>query len=240
MENNIYAALAKAQGEFPKIIFSKKVDFKTQTGKTVNYSYAELSGIIEQVKEVLSRNSLCVTQTVETSNEKLIIKTFIYHGSGGCLESQIILPWGEFGSNKIQSAGGSLTYGRRYGLTMALCLAADEDDDAGQGEHVSPKQENKPQPEAKPENRQPENQEKPAASQPVVNPESEKLFQAIIEKLNQLGKNLDWKKRGNFMDLARANKTEPKALAAILCEIEILKESIDKPSQNADPEKPLY
>lgn len=114
----LYAALAKAQGEFPDIQ-------KTKTGH--GYKYADIADILKAVRPVLSKNGLAVFQNIE--GDKLT--TTLAHSSGATLVSSYPLVQDGTGRmNNIQRIGAALTYARRYSLTALLGVAADEDVDA--------------------------------------------------------------------------------------------------------------
>lgn len=114
----LYAALAKAQGEFPEI----------DKGKTGHgYKYADIADILRAVRPILSKNDLAVFQSLD--GDKLV--TTLAHGSGATLVSAYPLVQDGTGRmNNIQRMGAALTYARRYALTALLGVAADEDLDA--------------------------------------------------------------------------------------------------------------
>ncbi|WP_412550261.1 ERF family protein [Shimia sp. MIT910701] len=114
----LYAALAKAQGEFPEIP-------KNKTGH--GYKYADIADILRAVRPILSKNGLSIFQSI--AGDKL--ETTLAHETGATLVSRYPLVQDGTGRmNNIQKIGAALTYARRYSLTALLGVAADEDVDA--------------------------------------------------------------------------------------------------------------
>lgn len=114
-------AFHKAQGGFPAITKSKTVD----TG-SYSYKYADLPTIIEQVSTALEDAGLSVAQAVVSQDGRIGVETRIYHVSGHVETfGPVFLPAGQ----DAKSAGSAVTYARRYSLSAALGIAADEDDD---------------------------------------------------------------------------------------------------------------
>jgi hypothetical protein len=121
-------ALSAAQGEFPAIERTRKVD----TGK-FSYSYAPLDAILAAVRPVLAKHELALTQTLD-SLEPVgpVLRTQLLHSSGESVGGYF--PLDTVGLSP-QQLGSLLTYVRRYALVSILGVAAEEDDDAGAAEH---------------------------------------------------------------------------------------------------------
>ena len=115
------AAFLEAQKTFPKIAKGEKVN----TG-SYSYTYAALPDIIDLVKPKLHKNGLTITQSVQGSLGEIAVETRIHH-IGGHVEvfGPLVLPAGR----DAQAAGSAISYARRYGLTAALGIAPDLDDD---------------------------------------------------------------------------------------------------------------
>lgn len=137
----LYAALAKAQGEFAAIPKNKEVrkkGFSKKTGKEFEYSYwyADWDTITEYTRPILSKNGLSFTQEVYDN----ICFTHIQHDSGqtATLRCPVIVP-----QTDMQEIGSALTYAKRYGFSLAFGIATDDDLDANelQGEpyNVTPR-----------------------------------------------------------------------------------------------------
>jgi hypothetical protein len=123
--DQLAAALATAQGEFPTIPRSKTVLVRMKNGGTYQFSYAPLETIMAAIRGPLSKNGLAVMQD---TNEDGTVTTIINHQSG---------QWMTLAPVKIvptdggpQALGMAITYASRYSLRLALVLAADEDNEA--------------------------------------------------------------------------------------------------------------
>ena len=77
MTEGLYAALARAQGEFPPIHKDKTVSVKTRTGGGYSYNYADLSTILKSVTPVLSKNGIAVLQRLQEGK----VETILVHSS---------------------------------------------------------------------------------------------------------------------------------------------------------------
>ncbi len=127
--NELAAALVKAQDELRAIA-------KDSTNPHFKNRYTSLDAIVESVRPVLARHGLAVVQGTTTPESDaaskvtaFTVETTILHTSGQWLSSAVIIP---LAKADPQGAGGALTYGRRYGLSAALCLSTEEDDDGNQ------------------------------------------------------------------------------------------------------------
>lgn len=115
---DIAMALSKFQGEVPTVL-------KASTNPFFKSKYADLSIIMETVKEYLSKNGLSITQTLEPS-EKVRLATTLIHTSGQWISSTIeLLPK----DVTPQAYGSAITYARRYALSALIGVVSDEDDD---------------------------------------------------------------------------------------------------------------
>lgn len=122
----IVAALAKAQGEFPRIPKNKTVAVRTKTGGSYTFSYAPLETIMDAVRPVLAGNGIAVVQMVTDKS----VTTLLLHTSGEWLMSQPLpIRISEEASNSSQALGSAITYAKRYSLSPMLGVVADDDDD---------------------------------------------------------------------------------------------------------------
>ena len=116
---NLFKALAKAQGEFTAAK-------KTATNPFFKSRYADLSEVIDAVSKGLQNNGLGFIQQVQ-ENEKgaYVLKTTIFHTSGETISSfyPIFAKSGD-----AQGFGAGVTYARRYALQTLLGIPADDDD----------------------------------------------------------------------------------------------------------------
>jgi hypothetical protein len=128
-KNNIYTALAKAQGEF-------ETATKNQKNPFFNSKYLTLGGVIDIIRKPFAKNGLSFLQfpTVRTEGNSttVIIKTIIAHESGETIENELILPVTIGGRiSDAQAIGSAITYARRYSLQSLVGISADEEDDDG-------------------------------------------------------------------------------------------------------------
>ena len=116
-----HTAFAKAQADLDTVDATVKVD----TG-SFGYAYAPLAVVIAAVRKALAANGLSFSQDVTAADRMILVTTRIYH-EDGWVEVFGPLPLAAGGTN--QQTGGSITYARRYALSAALGVAADEDND---------------------------------------------------------------------------------------------------------------
>ncbi len=121
-------ALVKALGEMTDVV-------KTQTANAekYEYTYATLADALQMARPILAKNGLALTQSVEGSDEDVIIYTTVLHQSGQYVTAQPLrLPAGK----TAQQVGSAASYGKRYALMAFLGLATEDDD----GAQASPRQ----------------------------------------------------------------------------------------------------
>ena len=124
-KKNIYTALADFQKEIKPIPLTKEVTVTPKNGGgSYKFKYATLPAIIEAIQPVMEKCGLAFSQTV-TGKE---IVTNIYHKSGESITSSVPFPMPD--GLDAQKVGSWVSYIKRYGLTTALGLTAEEDDDA--------------------------------------------------------------------------------------------------------------
>lgn len=128
---DIAAALATAQGEFGAVLRDKTVTVTMKSGGKYTFAYAPLESILHAVKPALAKNSLALTQAMLVADGKDYVETTLRHASGQTLANRIPLFVRDDGP---QAYGSALTYARRYGVTLLLCIAADDDDDGNAAE----------------------------------------------------------------------------------------------------------
>ncbi len=148
------AALAAAQAEI-------KQPVKNAINPHYKNRYADLSAVIESALAVLPKHGLSVTQqTAWVSDGLLMLETILLHKSGQWIASDYpVIPQ----QATPQGYGSALTYARRYALSCALLVAADDDDDA-EGATRRPARQSEPEPARQPA--QPAEQPPAAAPEP--------------------------------------------------------------------------
>ena len=122
--NEIFAALAKAQGKIKPVR-------KDGANPHLGNKYTTLDAIIDEVKTPLSENGLSFLQPLTTDDRGLILETWLTHSSGQYLMADVVVSpmSGNRGVNEMQALGSSLTYLKRYALGAMLGIASEEDDD---------------------------------------------------------------------------------------------------------------
>ena len=129
---NLIEALAKARAAFTKA-------GKTATNKFEGYQYATIADYINAVTPALSENGLILIQkeSVDCDGLFVSVETSMYHSSGESIEfGKTVCPI----SPKKQGApvftpqnvGAAITYARKYGMQVALCIASEDDADDNQ------------------------------------------------------------------------------------------------------------
>jgi ERF superfamily protein len=127
--NEIAAALAKAQGEFPKIAKNKVADAKGVSKRTgqaysIKYAYADIADVLAAILPVLSKHSIALVQPTAIDDRGMTIHTRIIHSSGQWMGS--VYPVCAINGDH-QIMGSAITYARRYAACSLIGVAADDD-----------------------------------------------------------------------------------------------------------------
>lgn len=124
---SLFAALAKAQGEFEPILKTSMVKVRATKpgGASYDHAFAPLEEVINKTRKALSANGLAVVQPLVHDSEGWAIRTMLVHASGGCMATTVPLP----NPDLMQDLGTSQTYIRRYSLTGILGASSEEDND---------------------------------------------------------------------------------------------------------------
>lgn len=128
---SISKALVAAWGSITTPKHNKNVSVHTKAGKSYEFSYTDLDGIFEAIKEVYKENKIAVIQNAHTTKEDGInyvaVETLLLHESGEWVKSA---PLRAVASQSMQDLGGQVTYMKRYSLSAMLGIATEQDDDA--------------------------------------------------------------------------------------------------------------
>lgn len=120
-------ALARAQGKFADVKRSKTAHIPGKDGKQgYEYSYADLADIVAAVRGPLSEEGIAWGQDVKTTPHAVVVTTILRKGEALLSFGPYELPSG----GGPQQYGSATSYARRYGLSSALGIAAEIDDDA--------------------------------------------------------------------------------------------------------------
>jgi len=131
---NLNKALSMLQGELPKVTKSSEGKIEGQSresGKPYSYSYkyADLADVTAVVGPLLAKFGLafhCAPTRDPADRREMILAWSLLHESGE--EKAGEWPLGP-ASQKPQSLGSAITYGRRYCLGAATGIVAEDDDD---------------------------------------------------------------------------------------------------------------
>ena len=118
--NELATALAKAQG-------AMRFAIKDANNPFFKSKYADLSSIVEAIREALSGNGLSYMQHLHPSEKhEVCVETVLLHASGQWVScGTLTVP---VSKHDAQGFGSALTYARRYSLSAAVGVVADDDD----------------------------------------------------------------------------------------------------------------
>ena len=118
--NELAAALAAAQGEFPVINKSRTAHLNDTTqaaGEPREYKYADLADVLKGVLPILSKHKLAVLQPTFVEAGHIFVRTRLVHASGQWIECEYPVCAVHVDHQRM---GSALTYAKRY----ALCALA--------------------------------------------------------------------------------------------------------------------
>lgn len=113
-------AVALFKTDLPKILEDKKVKIPTKSGREINFTYATLDQILEQVTPVLSQHGLILSSFTGFVGDRFALITTLRHISGEQIQSIFPLPL-DFGIDP-KELGIKIAYGRRYNVNCLLEL----------------------------------------------------------------------------------------------------------------------
>ena len=119
----LYAALAKAQGEMEVAQFNKENSY-------FKSGYSDLRAVIATSRPALSKNGLAVMQKIVADEKGIsMLYTMLVHSSGQSIESSVrIIP----AKNDIHSYASQVTYLKRICYAALIGVITGEDDDDGE------------------------------------------------------------------------------------------------------------
>jgi len=120
-------ALAKAQGAFVNPPRNRNVVVKMKAGGSYSFAYATLDSIMEMVRKPLAENGLALIHSLGLYETGPVCIASLLHSSGEWVSTPIPVIVGP--GADAQQWGSALTYARRYGVSILLGIASDEDDD---------------------------------------------------------------------------------------------------------------
>jgi hypothetical protein len=120
---HLATALAKAQAEMPVAVYDAQ-------NKFLNNRYASLRAVIEASRPILAKHRLSLVQFPISDTAEIGVESILTHESGEFVAERILIPLTEEkGKSRVQSAGSTLTYLRRYSWASILGMYSDEDSD---------------------------------------------------------------------------------------------------------------
>ncbi len=135
---NVARALLAVQRQVEPVV-------KDATNPLLRNRYATLGAITDYVRPILATHGLSIVQGIDAENYHpstgvlmgFAVETTLLHESGEWVRNRVVVAVSEIGKEErrttAQTAGSSITYGRRYGLSALLALTTDEDDDGNGG-----------------------------------------------------------------------------------------------------------
>ncbi len=138
-----FDALARFQLNCPVITKNKKADFNTSKGR-VEYQYATLDEIIEQIKKPLAEAELSYRFQIKENGTNIEVTCVITHRAGHAeINSMSANPDTTGVKNEIQSRGSTVTYLQRYTLIGSLGLGTAQSDVDGESKQSKKTDDNK-------------------------------------------------------------------------------------------------
>lgn len=116
--NELATALCKAQAEImPALKDSANPFFKSK--------YADLESVWNACRDPLTKNGLCVMQSINTIENQMVLMTTLAHSSGQFIRSMapIIVT-----KMEPQAVGSAISYFRRYSLAALVGVVQSDDD----------------------------------------------------------------------------------------------------------------
>jgi len=154
--NELAAALAKAQGEFPPIPKDCVAKIQTKKGGSYSFRYADLDTVLSTVRPVLSKHGLALVVDIEAvkneAGERAMRATIrLIHSSGQWMQTTglaIAIDADAYANQPAQSSGSAATYATRYAVEALLSIRATDDQDGAEasGNHIEVQRRPPPQP----------------------------------------------------------------------------------------------
>ena len=125
------------RGPVPATLIEALARFQAQVASSVRGGtgafgkYTTIADVCEALKPA-AELGLCHTETFEPGPDGLVLTTTLWHTSGQCLRTVMVLPQPEASGrqNAAQALGSLITYYRRYAILAMYGLAPEDDDGA--------------------------------------------------------------------------------------------------------------
>lgn len=123
-------ALADLQGKLPRI----KKDAKIAHNSKLISTYATYEAIDDIIRPLLIEHGFSLRFNSKEHNGKVIISGTLAHRDGHSITDEIPLSIDSSGAkNNVQGVGSTISYGKRYIVSMLLNLVFEGEDDDGRG-----------------------------------------------------------------------------------------------------------
>lgn len=127
-----YQALSTLQSNLPAIVKDQKA--KNPDGST-RYTYASYDSIVKALQPLLREYGFSYRFETEFENNFVVVSCIVTHEAGHSEVTKFKAPVDlSMRATEIQKWGASLTYAKRYSLSLAFGLATEEDNDAQESE----------------------------------------------------------------------------------------------------------
>jgi len=130
--NELAAALVQARTKFAPLKKTHTARVASAKG-TYEYTYSTLDDLYDATNAGLCAAGIVPLHNIETGKDGIGVSTMLLHQSGQFIQTDPV--WLPAGITP-QSVGSATTYAKRYSLSAALGVAAEEDDD---GQVAAPK-----------------------------------------------------------------------------------------------------
>ena len=125
-------ALNKAQGEMGGAV-------KDANNPFFKSKYADLSAVVQAVKEPFANNGLSYVQFPIEQGGRIGVETILMHESGEYLSNEFTV---QLSKQDAQGAGSAITYCRRYALQSIAGIPSEDDDGNGAQNKAQPEKPN--------------------------------------------------------------------------------------------------
>lgn len=115
---NLAVAMCKAQAEMGGA-------HKGANNPFFKSKYADLSAVVQAVKEPFANNGLSYVQFPIEQGGRIGVETILMHDSGEYLSNEFTV---QLSKQDAQGAGSAITYCRRYGLQAIAGIPSEDDD----------------------------------------------------------------------------------------------------------------
>lgn len=119
-------ALSKAQGAMVHPNRNRTAVVPLKTGGKYEYTYADMSGVLDAIRKPFADNGLCIVQAPATVEGGIKLVSRIVHSSGQWIEADLTLLSQD---DRPQSIASVITYARRYTASALAGIFSEEDDD---------------------------------------------------------------------------------------------------------------